>query len=188
MSDLSLLDARRSTPARLLAEPGPSDAELLRMLESAVRVPDHGKLVPWRFVRIRGDARTRLGEVLAARRRELEPDAADAVIDKDRARFSFAPLVVTVVGRIAHGHRIPEQEQILSGGCVCFSLLLAAQAMGYGAQWLTGWAAYDAAVGRALGLAEDEHVLGFIHIGTAAEGAPERPRPDPRTLLDDWIG
>lgn len=101
-------------------------------------------------------------------------------------RFSHAPEVVAVIACLTPGHKIPEQEQLLSGGAVCFALLQAAQALGFGAQWLTGWAAYDPAVMRLLGLGDNERVLGFIHIGTAKEEAPPRPRPDPRGLLTEW--
>jgi nitroreductase len=149
-----------------------------------VRVPDHGKLVPWRFVRIAGPARAALGERLVALQNARGVDDP-AVIEKDRHRFSHAPLVLAVIGRILPDHKIPEQEQLLSGGCVCFNLLLGAQALGFGAQWLTGWPAYDAAVGALLGLKEHERVIGFIHIGTPREAAPERQRPDPMALLSE---
>jgi nitroreductase len=97
-----------------------------------------------------------------------------------------APVVVAVVACIHKGHRIPEVEQLLSGGSVCFALLQAAQGMGFGAQWLTGWAAYDPVVRAHLGVATDEQVLGFIHIGSAATPVPDRLRPDPAGLLTDW--
>ena len=181
------LDSRRSVPARQLGEPGPDDATLLRMLRSAVRVPDHGKRVPFRFLRIRGEVREKLGEALVARQRELDPDASPAVLDKDRQRFSHAPLVIAVIAVLdPHDTKIPELERLLSAGSVCFALLQAAQAMGFGAQWLTGWASYDTVVRERLGVAEDEAIVGFIHIGTAAMEAPERDRPDAATLLRDW--
>lgn len=183
---LQALDERRSTPSRQLGEPGPDEATLLRMLRSAVRVPDHGKLVPFRFLRIAGPARLALGDFLAARSRERDPDAAEPAIEKDRQRFSFAPLIVTVVAHLQPGHKVPVQEQLLSAGCVCFALLQAAQAFGFGAQWLTAWMAYDEAVATHLGLAADEHIVGFIHIGTPRLDAPERERPDPAALLQDW--
>ncbi len=183
---LAALDERRSVPARQLTEPGPDPATLLRLLQSAVRVPDHGKRTPWRFLAIRGDARHALGERLAARGRERDPDAGDAAIEKDRMRFAHAPLVVVVVAQLGPDEKIPEQERLLSAGAVCFALLQAAQAAGFGAQWLTGWPAYDEAVARWLGLAPHEHVAGFIHIGTPRLEAPERERPDPATLLDEW--
>lgn len=183
---LACLDRRRSTPARHLAEPAPDHATLLRMLASAVRVPDHGKRVPFRFVTVRGDARHALGERLAVRSRERDPAAADAVVEKDRVRFSLAPLVVTVVARLGHDEKIPEQERLLSAGSVCFALLQAAQALDFGAVWLTGWPAYDPMVHDWLGLGADERVAGFIHIGTPTLEAPERERPDPAALLTEW--
>ena len=182
---LAGLDARRSVPSRLLGAPGPTHDQLLRMLASAVRVPDHGKLVPWRFLRIEGDTRLRLGDLLAERARELDADAPDAAVEKDRQRFSFAPTIVAVIAHPTPGHKVPEIEQLLSGGAVCFALLQAAQALGFGAQWLTGWAAYDEHVHAVLGVAAGERILGFIHVGTASEPAPERVRPDPATLLTD---
>ena len=184
---LQALDARRSVPAKQLGEPGPDPATLARMLASAVRVPDHGKLVPFRFLHLHGDARHVLGDRLAARTRALDPDAPDAAVEKDRGRFSGAPLVITVVARLVPGHKVPEQEQLLTAGSVCFALLQAAQALGFGAQWLTGWMAYDDHVAELLGLAPNEKVVGFIHIGTPRLQAPERERPDAATLLTEWM-
>lgn len=183
---LACLDRRRSTPARHLADPAPDHATLLRMLASAVRVPDHGKRVPFRFVTVRGNARHVLGERLAVRSRERDPAVAEAVVEKDRLRFSLAPLVVTVVARLGPDEKIPEQERLLSAGSVCFALLQAAQAMGFGAVWLTGWPAYDPVVHDWLGLGADERVVGFIHVGTPTLEAPERERPDPTELLTEW--
>ncbi|MDR7099636.1 nitroreductase [Lysobacter niabensis] len=186
MPHLVALDARRSVPAKQLGDPAPDAATLLRLLQSAVRVPDHGKRTPWRFLAIRGDARQVLGDRLAARGQQRDPDAGEAAIEKDRMRFAHAPLVVTVIARLGPDEKIPEQERLLSAGCVCFALLQAAQAAGFGAQWLTGWPAYDAEVGRWFGLAAHEHIVGFIHIGTPRLEAPERERPDPRALLSEW--
>ena len=183
---LAGLDARRSVPSKQLGEPAPDQATLLRLLQSAVRVPDHGKRTPWRFLSIQGDARHALGERLAERSRERDPDAGEAAIEKDRLRFSHAPLVVTVIAQLGADEKIPEQERLLSAGCVCFALLQAAQAAGFGAQWLTGWPAYDTEVTRWLGLGDDEHVAGFIHIGTPKLEAPERERPDASALLTTW--
>jgi nitroreductase len=183
---LATLDARRSVPPKQLGEPGPDDATLLRMLQSAVRVPDHGKRVPFRFLRFSGDARRVFGERLAARRLILEPNASEAVIDKDRQRFSHAPLVVAVIANLGPDDKIPESERFSSASCACFALLQAAQAMGFAAIWLTGWLAYDAEVGQWLGLAATERVVGFIHIGTPKLDVPERERPDPRDLLSTW--
>jgi nitroreductase len=183
---LQFLNSRLSVPSKQLTEPGPDDATLLRMLQAAVRVPDHGKLVPFRLLRIQGPARHALGEALAARTLQRDPQAPEAAVEKDRARFSHAPLIVTVIARLTPNHKVPEQEQLLSAGCVCFALLQSAQALGFGAQWLTGWAAYDESIGRILGLRENEKVVGFIHIGTPKLDVPERERPEVATLLSDW--
>lgn len=185
MDPLHTLQHRRSTPSRLLREPGPDAGQLQRLLACAIRVPDHGRLEPWRFVLIRGEQRALMGSMLAARTSELHPDAAPAVIDKDRNRFNSAPLIVTVIARPSPGHKIPEQEQLSSGAAVCLQLLQAADALGFGAQWLTGWAAYDGQVHAALGLQAHERILGFIHIGTASEPAPERERPELTALLTE---
>ncbi|HTM71181.1 MAG TPA: nitroreductase [Luteimonas sp.] len=182
---LMFLNGRRSVPARQLEAPAPDAAVLERMLAAAVRVPDHGKRVPWRFVRIAGDARATLGEALVARALERDPDAGAAVLDKDRNRF-HAPLAIAVVAQLGPDEKIPEAERFASACCVCFALLMAAQAEGFGAQWLTGWPAYDEAILRLLGLGADERIAGFIHIGTPKIEAPERERPDPLALLTDW--
>ncbi|MGH8053176.1 MAG: nitroreductase family protein [Stenotrophomonas sp.] len=183
---LQALDQRLSVPSKQLGEPAPDTATLLRMLQSAVRVPDHGKLVPYRFLQLRGDARHALGEFLAQRSRQRDPQAAEAVVEKDRLRFSHAPLIVTVIARLQPDHKVPAQEQLLTAGSVCFALLQAAQGFGFGAQWLTAWMAYDAEVARHLGLTDNEHIVGFIHIGTPKLQMPDRDRPDPATLLQDW--
>jgi nitroreductase len=184
--ELQFLNARRSVPAKQLGEPGPDSAVLQRILTAAVRVPDHGKRVPFRFVRIAGDARIALGERLVARALERDPDAGDAALDKDRHRFAHAPLVLVVVAKQGPDEKIPASERFSCASLVCFTLLQAAQACGFGAQWLTGWPAYDPEILRLLGLTDDERVAGFIHIGTPKLEAPERDRPDPAALLTDW--
>lgn len=189
MSLLDLINDRRSIPWRQLAEPGPTRAELDTLLQAVVRVPDHGKLVPFRFILIRGDARLRLGELLARLTLARNPDTAPALVEKERDRFRFAPLIVAVVASPNQEQsKVPAQEQLLTAGCVAYNLLLAAQGLGYGAQWLTGWAAYDAEVLATLGLAPHERLAGFVHIGTAREAAPERLRPDHRALVSEWQG
>ena len=184
---LDVLNARRSVPSRQLGEPGPDAEQLRRLLATAIRVPDHGKLVPWRLLLIRGDARAKLGAALAAMHLRHEPDAPPAVIEKDRNRFSYAPLIVAVVARIEADHpKIPAQEQLLSAGLVAYNLLLGAQALGFGAQWLTGWAAYDREAAQLLGLAANERIVAFVHVGTAREAAPERTRPALESVLSEW--
>ena len=180
------LDHRRSIPSRQLSAPGPDDAQFARMLQSAIRVPDHGKRVPFRFLRITGDARLTLGGLLEARTRERDSHAGDAILQKERERFSFAPLIVAVIAKQGPDEKIPASERFSTASCVCFALLQAAQAAGFGAQWLTGWAAYDPVIRAHLGIGDDEAIVGFIHIGTPVLEAPERDRPDPSALLTDW--
>ncbi|MFC3715028.1 nitroreductase [Luteimonas soli] len=186
-SELGFLDSRRSVPARQLGAPGPDDATVLRMLQSASRVPDHGRRVPFRFVRIAGDARLALGEALAALTIERDPQASDGAIEKDRQRFAHAPLVIAVLAILDPDDRkIPETERLLSAGAACFALLQAAQALGFGANWLTGWPAHDPQAHALLGMGEHERVVGFVHIGTPMTEVPERERPDAAALLTDW--
>lgn len=184
---LNLLDARRSVSFVQLREPGPDDASLARMLTSATRVPDHGRRVPFRFIAIRGEARQAFGSALAERHLKIDPQASPAALAKDRDRYTYAPLIVVVVAKLGPDAKIPEQERLLSAGCTCFALLQAAQALGFRGCWLTGWAAYDRGVAGLLGLQEDEHVVGFIHLGTTeTPPGPDRERPDPATLLSHW--
>jgi nitroreductase len=184
---LDVLNQRRSVPSRQLGEPGPSDAQLRELLTAAIRVPDHGKLAPWRLVLIRGDARAKLGNALAEMHLRHEPGAPPAVIEKDRNRYSYAPVIVAVVARIEEHHpKVPAQEQLLSAGLVAYNLLLGAEALGFGAQWLTGWAAYDREAADLFGLAANERIVAFVHIGTAREEAPERTRPALDSILSEW--
>jgi nitroreductase len=187
LDPLDFLNRRRSVPSRQLGEPGPDASQLERLLQAAIRAPDHGKLVPWRMLAIRGDARARLGRAIVEIHARKEPDVAPAALDKDRERFNHAPLIVAVIARIEADHaKIPAQEQLLSAGCVAYNILLGAQALGFGAQWLTGWAAYDDEVARVLGLAANERVVGFMHIGSAKEAAPERTRPSLADVWSEW--
>lgn len=183
---LAALDARRSVPFLQLESPGPDDATLRRLLRSAVRVPDHGKRVPFRFISLRDDARGAFGARLAARHAEKDPETSEAILDKDRNRYLHAPVIVIAIARLGRDDKIPEQERLLSAGCTCFALLQAAQAIGFRGCWLTGWAAYDTEVARMLGLDAGERVIGFIHLGTAKIDVPERERPDPSALLSEW--
>ncbi len=186
MTPYTFLSSRLSVPSRLLGEPGPSADDEMRLFQLAVRVPDHGRLAPWRFITLRGDARVRFGDALVKLRNAREPGLEPAALDKDRERYRNAPLVVVVVASTIPGHKIPIAEQVQSAGLTAYNLLLGAQALGYGAQWLTGWAAYDADVARLLGLGPDERVVAFVHIGTPREAAAERDRPDPAAKLTDW--
>lgn len=178
MNDLlSVLATRRSVPPHLLLEPGPTDAELETLLTIASRVPDHGRLVPWRFLVIGGEARARLGEAIAAAFLADEPAAAPDRIAAERNRLLRAPLVVGVVSRVRPHVKIPEWEQALSAGAVCMSLVAAANAMGFATSWLTEWIAFDRRILETLGLAADERMAGFVHIGRPGEAIADRARP-----------
>ena len=174
---LQLLKTRRSVKPMELGGPGPSPAELDTLLTIAARVPDHGKLAPWRFIVFEGEQRLAAGEKIAAIFREHHADATADQIDFERKRLARAPLVVAVVSRAGPHVKIPEWEQQLSAGAASMSLVIAAHAMGYAASWITEWYAYDRAVLDALGLAANERMAGFVHIGRPAKPPEERDRP-----------
>lgn len=180
---LPLLLQRRSASAADLGGPGPDARELELILRAATRVPDHGKLAPWRFILFEGAARTAFGARLAALFSADNPQAEDALLAFERARFERAPLVIAVVSRVTPGHKIPVWEQELSAGAVCFAMLLAANALGFAGQWLTEWYAYDTRVAAELGLGAGERVAGFVYIGRAARDPLERVRPDRAALV-----
>ena len=184
---LDALDSRLSVPTRQLGAPGPDDASLQRILRTAVRVPDHGKRVPFRFLRIAGAAREALADAVVLRLREREDNPADGAVEKLRDRFMLPPLTLAVIAQLGPDEKIPESERFSTASCVCLLLLQAAQAEGFGAQWLTGWTAYDRPfLEGTLGLQADEQLVGTIAIGTPQVEVPERERPDPLTLLQDW--
>ena len=174
---LELLKTRSSIKAVELTSPGPSAAEIETLLTIAARVPDHGKLTPWRFIVFEGEARLKAGAAIEAAFRAKYPDAKAEQIDYEKKRLARAPLVIAVVSRAGTHVKIPEWEQVLSAGAAAMSLVLAAHALGYAANWITEWYAYDRGVLDALGLKEHERIAGFIHIGTAAHAGVDRPRP-----------
>jgi nitroreductase len=181
---LAFLARRRSASALALTAPAPSDAELATLLRLATRVPDHGKLAPWRFVVLRGEAKRRFIaglEAIAATRPDAERLTAKL------GKLKAPPLTVAVVSRVTPAE-IPEWEQRLSAGAVCMTLIVAAQAMGYGANWITDWYAYDADATRLLGLGEGERVAGYVHLGTSPEAPLERVRPDVAAIVETWNG
>lgn len=185
---LEYLGARFSPPIAELAEPGPDGTQIATMLRIATRVPDHGRLAPWRFVLYRGAARHRVGDLLAARAVEREGDLPEARIAQEKARFSRAPLVIGVVHVPKDNAKIPQWEMLLSGGAAAMNLVHAANALGFGANWITNWYSDDAEGRRLLGLAPHERVVGFVHVGTYAGAPVERPRPDPAALVSDYLG
>ncbi len=189
-SDVKLIDylaVRRSIPAFQMSEPGPGRGEIEEALRLATRVPDHGKLAPWRFIVYRGDERARLGEELLKLALEAKPDLSEEMINVERNRFTRAPVVVAVISTAAPHVKIPEWEQQLSAGAVCLNLILAANALGYVANWLTEWFAYDQRAWPLLGVREGEKVAGFIHIGSSDFPPVERPRPDLAEIVS-WTG
>lgn len=183
---VGLLRLRRSTTADCLGEPGPDEETLKSILTIAARAPDHRRVTPFRFILFRGDARARFGAVLEAAYQANEPDAEAKRIAYERDRFLRAPVVVAVVSSVQPEHRTPEWEQILTAGAVCQNMLLAANAHGFAAQWLTEWYAYDDKALSPLNLSAHERIAGFVYIGTAKEDPKERARPDMRTIISDY--
>lgn len=179
---------RRSVVANKLGEPGPTESELRQLLTAAARVPDHKKLVPWRFILFRGEARAAFGRVLAQAYEAEEAEPSPWRAETEAGRFLRAPIVIAVISRTVDAPGVPEWEQILSAGAVCQTLLTGAGALGYSAQWITEWYAYSAPVCAALGLAPNERVAGFVYVGTAKEPPQERDRPDLESVVSEWRG
>lgn len=174
---LPLLQRRRSVPPPSLTEPGPDEAQLATILGVAARVPDHGKLVPWRFIVFRGEGRARAGDIIADVFATNDAEASAERLTLERKRLAHAPVVVGVVSRAAPHVKIPEWEQQLSAGAAAMNLVVAANALGFASSWLTEWYAYDRDVARRLGLADHERFAGFIHIGTPKATIEDRARP-----------
>jgi nitroreductase len=185
---IDFLLARTSVPIQDLSEPAPGDAEIATIIAAAARVPDHGRLAPWRFILYRGEARVEIGEKLAALAEQRDGPLPEGRRKQELARFSRAPLVIGVVSSARDHPKIPQWEMFLSGGMAAMNLMLAANALGYGTNMITNWYS-DVPEGRAiLGLAPDERVIGFIHIGSYEGPVQDRPRPDPATLYGDYTG
>jgi nitroreductase len=179
---LEFLLTRRSRPAKLLGGPGPDRGQIETLLKAAARVPDHGKLEPWRFIVLRGEGLARLASAIRSRATRTGDDP-----EKGALAFEQAPVAIAVVAVTRPSDKIPPIEQTLSAGAVCLGLLNAALASGWGANWLTGWPAYDRTIlGDELGLRSREWIAGFIHVGTANSAPPERPRPD-IAAITTWL-
>jgi nitroreductase len=185
---LQLLKTRRSVKPMELSGPGPSAAELETLLTIAARVPDHGKLTPWRFIVFEGEARAKAGASIADVFRADRPEATADQLDFERQRLARAPLVIGVVSRAGAHVKIPEWEQQLSAGAAAMSLVIAAHAMGYAASWITEWYAYDRRVLDALGLAANERMAGFVHIGRPAKPPEDRDRPKLADIVTRFPG
>jgi nitroreductase len=186
MNAMEALHTRES--AAKLQEPAPDDAALDQILQAAVRAPDHGRLRPWRFIAIRGEALHRFGDLMAEALKARMPAATPDMLDRERAKALRAPLIVAVGAHVQRGGKIPEIEQVLSAGAAAQNIMLAAHAMGYGAMWKTGDPAYDPRVKQALGLEPDDAIVAFLYLGTNTGGPRPTPRPGARDFLKEWRG
>ena len=185
---IDFLSTRSSVPIQDLSEPGPDDSQIRTMLAIASRVPDHGRLAPWRFILYRGEAREEVGRRIAELAERREGPLPEGRRNQEMTRFSRAPLVIGVVSSPKDHPKIPEWEMFLSAGAAAMNLVLAANALGFGTDWITNWYS-DLPEGRALlGLAPRERVAGFVHIGSHQGVVPERPRPDIDSLYADYSG
>lgn len=187
-SVIDFLLARKSAPISAIHGPAPSDEELDGMIRIATRVPDHGLLEPWRFIVYRGEACKTIGDFFAKRAGEIEGELTPQRIEQEKARFTRAPLVIGVVSVPKEHPRIPDWEKFLSGGNAAFALVLAAHAYGYNANWVSNWYADDAPSRAFLGLAPQERVIGFVHIGKVDVKVPDRPRPEPESVVSEYAG
>lgn len=181
------LQTRRSIPIPALRAPAPNDAEIATILTIASRVPDHGKLAPWRFVIYRGDVAAQIGTALADLVERREGPLGEARRDMEEKRFARAPLVIGVVSTARPHVKIPEWEQVLSAGAAAMNLVHAAHSLGFGANWVTEWVAYDDEAKAILGIAPEEKPVGFIHLGTPAEPPVDRPRPDLAAIVTEAV-
>ena len=181
---LDYLNTRRSVGIGFLKEPGPNASELEQILTIGTRVPDHGKLTPWRLVIFAGDARAVAGEKLATITKRRNPNADEPTLDGDRKHFLPAPLTIGVLSSPKNGK--PELEQLLSAANVCFNLQHAAFALGFAATWMTRWVAFDAEAQQALGARGGERFVGFVHVGTATMKPEDRPRPPLSEIVSYW--
>jgi nitroreductase len=180
---IKLLAARRSASPLLMHGPGPNAQELQTILALAARVPDHGKLAPWRFIVFEGEGQKRAGDILAEVFACREPEADAARVETERQRFARSPVMVAVVSRAAPHVKIPLWEQELSAGAVCMALTVAATALGFRTAWITGWCAYDREVLSRFGLAEHEKIAGYMYIGQIDGTVVDRARPDLAALI-----
>lgn len=183
---LDLLLSRRSGSAKRMTGPGPTDDQIQTLIRAASRVPDHGKLTPWRFLIFKNEARAAFGEVLVRALRESEPQADADRIAQEKGRFLRAPVIIGVISRAREGLPIPEWEQILSAGAACQTLCIAAHAMGFTPSWITEWYAYHPTVRTALSLQANERIAGFIHLGHSSEPLVDRPRPAFEQIAQMW--
>lgn len=186
MSLLDIITSRRSVSAKDMSEPGPTSEQLQTLLQAAHRVPDHGKLGPWRFVIFQGAARADFSRELAAIYREENPEATDKLLQFQAELLTRAPLVIAVISTAGPHVKISEWEQVLSAGAACQNLLLAAHTMGFGAQWLTEWYGYSKKVHALLKMEDHHRIAGFIYVGSYREKPEERVRPSLQERITYW--
>lgn len=184
MEAIEALTSRRS-PAQF-TDPAPDEATLAAILQAAMRAPDHGKLKPWRFLVLRGDARKRLGDVMAEAMKHREPEAPANMIEREREKPLRAPLIVVLAAALKEGHKIPVVEQLLAAGAAAQNVMLAAHALGFAAAWKTGASAYDNFVKEALGLAPSDAIVGFLYLGTAAAAPVALPPTELANFVRAW--
>jgi nitroreductase len=187
-SAAALLATRRSGKPRDMVAPGPDDAELHRILEAAMRVPDHGKLAPWRVVIIPADRRQAFSDLIIDAYRAEKPDAGPIELDPLRQFATQAPVMVAVISSPVLHPKIPAWEQQLSAGAVCMNLLTATHAHGFVGGWLTGWAAYNRQILESLGGGPDDRIAGFLFLGSPSRDLEERPRPSYEAVVSTWKG
>ena len=180
---LEFMRTRRSVSAKFMGEPGPSRLEIREMVEIASRVPDHAKLAPWRFIALDGEARQAAGERALARALERNPSLGEEARQAELNRFHRSPVVIAVVTVPREHPKVPEWEQILSAGAATMNLVIAANAMGYDANWITEWIAFDESYLAGLGLQTGERIAGFVHVGTRTAPKSERDRPSVDAIL-----
>jgi nitroreductase len=187
-STAALLATRRSAKARDMIAPGPDAAQLRQILEAALRVPDHGKLNPWRFVIIPDDRRDALADLLVEAYRSEKPDAGRLELESMVQFAQQAPTLVVILSTPAENSKIPLWEQELSAGAACMNMLVATHALGFVGSWLTGWPAYNDRVREALGGGQHDKIAGFMFLGTASRDLDERPRPAYEAVVSTWKG
>ena len=183
---ISYLKTRRSTPLPFLQNPGPSASELNEILTIGTRVPDHGKLSPWRLIIYQGDNRIKIGKELALIAKDNNLRLSDEEIEAEREQFLPAPLTIGVLSSPIKHFKVPQSEQVLSAGAVALNLLHGANALGYGAHWVSRWFSFDERAAIMLGAKEGEKFVGFIHIGTPSRRLEDRDRPDLKDVVTNW--
>ena len=189
MDTMQALISRVSVPPKLLGEPGPGGADLDAIMAAAMSAPDHGSLIPWRFVKIQGDARIKLGQVFAEALKLRDPMADEAAIDKEKKRPMRSPMIIVAVAKIDNSvANVPAVEQAVATGIAAYNIIVAAQAKGFGGILLTGKNAKDPTVKKALGLEATDEIISFIYLGTPIKQVSEKRRPDASQFVTEWTG